>query len=255
MKTSLSRKEAEEIQRIVSLSNASDGTVYSAPLDADLYFLGTCRGETAAFLAVYFMGETEKRHPVCELLLFTRPDLRGQGRMKRLIGKMEETFSGEKERNRPVWRILAYDSRAAEGFLKKKSFTRRYDELLMLKEESAETAPESPAFGEETLRTDMPASACGEGSFHFENDHSETDVRISGNTAFFSGVRTDTSWLRKGYAGQLLNDTVQILKRRGIRTFLLQVSSENKAAVSLYTKLGFTVAERLGVWYHSSGKA
>ncbi len=232
MKDRLSEKEKGEIAEIVSLCNAHDGTGYSVPLDADGYYLSKSGGSTVSFLAFFELGETYDGIPVDEICAFTRPEFRGKGRMRRLLGKCREDY----ETGEYVWKFQADPRGNARSVLLHLSCTHEYDELLMKKELAPSGSISS--FTEET-------------GIHFENEHSELFANVEGVSAYLYDVRTDASHLREGSAERLL--------KKALREFsdiceiaVLEVSSQNLPALRLYEKTGFTVAERLEMWYHKS---
>ena len=232
MKDRLSEKEKREIAEIVSLCNAQDGTEYSVPLEADGYYLSKSGAVTVSFLAFFELGETYDGIPVDEICAFTHPLFRGKGRMRRLLGKCREDY----ETGEYVWKFQADPRGNARSYLLHLSCSHEYDELLMKKELAPSGSISS--FTEET-------------GIHFENEHSELFANVEGVSAYLYDVRSDASHLREGSAERLLKKALRELSDI-CEIAVLEVSSQNLPALRLYEKTGFTVAERLEMWYHKS---
>lgn len=61
--------------------------------------------------------------------------------------------------------------------------------------------------------------------------------------AYLYGLKTEVAFRRKGMATKLMCEIAKDLTGHGIKTLRLQVSSENRAAETLYRKLGFETEE------------
>lgn len=231
MKKYLNDAEQNDIEEIVAASNECDGTHYSVPDDADLWFLSRHYGKVVSFLSVYFMGDTHEGHPVEEVLLFTAPPERGKGRARRLLIRYSE-YARSVEGEKPHVRFTAYPSEISEAFLLSAGASHEGDELLMVRRLSGKGG---------LLEEDMT----------FSNEHSECSVKTYGDTAYVYGVRTDVSHLREGSAEKLLKGVISDLEKTGAGRALLQVSSCNVPAVRLYEKLMFSVEERMELWYNN----
>lgn len=234
MKISLSAREREEIETIVQNCNEADGTGYQAPLDADGYYLSKKAGKTVSFLAFYELGEEKGGKSIVELLLFTDPEERGQGRMQKITARFFRDIAGMDL----VFKFQVYISEISRSYFDHIGAEHVYDELLLTKELSKAGIPP------EVLSYDGEAE-----DRRFENEHSEVSVKIYGRECYLYDVRTDASHLREGSAERLLRETLTELALSSARA-VLQVSSENTPALRLYEKLGFTVAECLEMWYH-----
>lgn len=229
MKKYLSEAEQMEIEEIVRASNEVDQTDYTAPDDADLWFLSRHLGKIVSFLAVFFMGDTHDGCPVDEIMLFTLPSERGKNRAGKLYEKYA-VYASQGSGEIPHVRFSAYHAVSTERFLRKTGAFHEGDELLMVRKLSGEgNLPEEDR--------------------SFRNAHSECSVKTYGDTAYIYGVRTDASQLRQGSAEALLSEVLAEISEEGAGTALLQVASLNTPAVRLYEKLSFTVAERIELWY------
>ncbi|MGL6024906.1 MAG: GNAT family N-acetyltransferase [Cetobacterium sp.] len=63
------------------------------------------------------------------------------------------------------------------------------------------------------------------------------------NEVFLYGFSTPFRERSKGYGKKLLEETHQILKKKGISKILLTVDPENLVAIKMYAKLGYKVKE------------
>lgn len=67
-----------------------------------------------------------------------------------------------------------------------------------------------------------------------------------GFATYIYGVEVFKTFRGKGYGNELMELSLQHLKRRGIKTVYLAVDEKNKIAVQLYKKYGFTVVRTKG---------
>lgn len=229
MKYGLTEKEEQAVIRIVEEANRTDGTTYTAPVDADAYYLSCHGGEPVSFLAVYGMGDTRNGNRVEEVLLFTRPEFRNHGRAAKLWRKYCEDSAGQQF----SVRFSVYECVSAGRFLKRVQALHDHDEVLMARHLGG-----SPEPGE--LET---------ADFPVRNEYSECSVRTCGNVGYVYGVRTDAGHLREGSAQRLLEEVFTKLYGMGASDAVLEVSSANVPAWKLYRKMGFEVEEKLQIWY------
>jgi len=230
MKNYLTEKEERAVRSIVDDANIHDGTSYSAPVDADEYYISCHDGHPVAFLAVYAMGETRNGRDVEEVLLFTRPEFRKKGRARRL---WEKYLAGCANANLSV-RFSAYSCAAAEEFLARHGAEHSHDEVLMARHLGGSTEQKK-----KLKELDFPMS----------NKWSECSVKTYGTVGYVYGVRTDVSHLRQGSAQRLMEDVFAKLYDMGASDAVLEVSSANVPAWKLYRKMGFEVEEKLEIWY------
>lgn len=236
MKKRLKKAEKEEILRIVSEENALEGTQYGSPLDGDAFLTVPSEKDPeklSAFAAAFLLGETCRGLPVTEVMLFTDRGSRRKGLATRILQKIRKPDT--------VLKFAEYPSPSGDGFLKRAGALHLYDELCMtlsLSKRKAESEVLSETVGD-------PADGCR----RFYSGHSELYVNRSGETAYLFGVRTDRAHMGKGHAKSLLSAVLSGLAEEGVTQVTLQVSGENLPALRLYETLGFTVSERLGMWY------
>jgi len=228
MKTYLTEKEERAVCGIVDDANLQDGTSYTAPVDADEFYLSCHEGHPVAVLAVYAMGDTRNGNRVEEVLLFTRSEYRGRGRARKLWKKYLE----DRDTRELSVRFSAYECAAAAGYLEHGCAVHDHDEVMMKKHLGGNKA-----------------GRLKEKDFTFRNDYSECSVKTYGNVGYIYGVRTDTSHLREGSAGKLLEEVYSKLYDMGAADVILEVSSANVPAWKLYRKMGFEVEDTLQIWY------
>jgi len=244
MQAYLSEKEERSVERIVEDANTFDGTGYTAPLDADVYYLSRHQGRVVAFLAVYIMGDTVGGRPVEEVLVFTHPEYRRHGRgmklFRRLMEDLEEfsrppglqgILGGVPNKPLPVLRFSAYPSEVSIAFLTKLGAVHDHDEVLMRRHLGTNNGKELEEL-----------------EFQMDNEYSECSIKTYGTVGYIYGVRTDTGHLREGSAGRLLHDAFTKLYELGAEDAVLEVSSANIPAYHLYQKLQFEVRESLQIW-------
>jgi len=65
------------------------------------------------------------------------------------------------------------------------------------------------------------------------------------HTAYDTGTGTLAAYRGKGLASEIFTASLPILKQAGITQYLLEVLHYNTAAISVYTKLGFTISREL----------
>ena len=236
MKKRLKRSEKEEILRIVAEENALEGTHYGSPLDGDAFLTVPSENDPeklSAFAAAFQLGETSGGLPVTEVMLFTDRESRRKGLATRILQKLRKPDT--------VLKFAEYPSLSGDGFLQKAGAGHLYDELCMtlsLTERKEESEVLSETVGD-------PADGCR----RFYSGHSELYVNRSGETAYLFGVRTDRAHMGKGHAKSLLSAVLCKLSQEGVTEVTLQVSGRNLPALRLYEALGFTVSEKLGMWY------
>lgn len=235
MKDYLTEKEERSVERIVEDSNTFDGTGYSAPLDADAYYLSRHEGRLVAFLAVFSMGDTVDGRPVEEIMLFTDPEYRKHGRARKLYQKyladLQNAADDDSRISVPVIRFSAYPSEISATFLEKIGAVYDHDEVLMRRH-----------LGNNSGRK------LAEREIRLENEYSECSIKTYGTVGYIYGVRTDRRHLRQGSAEKLLNDVFAKLYDLGAEDAVLEVSSANVPAYHLYQKLQFEVRESLQIW-------
>ena len=80
---------------------------------------------------------------------------------------------------------------------------------------------------------------------HFKRTIGSLLITIDGDTACLSHFEISKSKRNKGYGRKMLNLLCEELRTKNISKILLQVTSNNPAALHLYTSYGFTVQSEL----------
>ncbi|MCR5629849.1 GNAT family N-acetyltransferase [Eubacterium sp.] len=80
---------------------------------------------------------------------------------------------------------------------------------------------------------------------HFKRTIGSLLITIDGDTACLSHFEISKSKRNKGYGRKMLNLLCEELRAKNISKILLQVTSNNPAALHLYTSYGFTVQSEL----------
>ena len=72
---------------------------------------------------------------------------------------------------------------------------------------------------------------------------------LIGEEAHMLNLAIHPDWRKKGLAAQLLNHTIDFLKRRNAANFFLEVRESNLDAIRLYGKFGFRMIGRRKRYY------
>lgn len=73
-------------------------------------------------------------------------------------------------------------------------------------------------------------------------------------TAYDTGTGTIPEYRNRGLAAQIFKAAAETLKEAGARQYILEVLSENAAAISVYSKLGFTVCRSFNYMIQQASK-
>ena len=239
--------ETGEIERLVSSCNMADGTRYSSPLDADMFFLMRERNEGAsdseeapliAVLCIWHLGSTRDGRELDEVGAFTDPGHRRQGAFTELYAKAQAVL-------RPCVLFSIYKNPGALGALGSIGGELDHSEYLM-----------RLSLSDHEAKADEAVSFMEEGEIvHAEASFGEANFRLDpGGSAYIFGVLVYESMRGKGYGRRLLDAVLGELSRRSAREAVLEVFSENAPAVGLYKSLGFSTAERIDYGFACGGK-
>lgn len=245
----LNKRETAELSALTEACNAADGTRYSVPEDGDLFFLlynPAFPGQLLAALVVFHMGDAYEGLPVDELAAFTAPAHRRQGALRQLLQAAAPLL-------REAVRFAVYHSPATEATLKALDARHTSDECMMRLRLSGENAPLA-------MRNAANAGSCekqialdsaeirqeGERAFW---KYGECMLRRFDKAVYCYGVLTYERFQRQGFGLRFLAALFARLADEGACEVLLEVSSENLAAVGLYEKLGFQTVERIQYYY------
>lgn len=233
--------------------NEADKSNYTVPDDASYYVLlyedeELCGDdELIAAMALYEMGETYGGKAVMEIVAFTGPKYRRQGYFELLLSSLKDELKGYAPR------FALYLDRATEGTmvaLKSVSAIYDHDELLMelkIKDKAVDNDKEYELYIECREGDEEEGGQTAE--YLVSTPYGGCAYRVYGTEAYIYGITTYERFQNQGHAYAMLNNLFDYLLKQDISSFSLEVSSENTAAVKLYEKLGFKVAERLSYYY------
>ena len=243
----LNETELAALRRLLNASNAADNTAYSLPDDADLYWLyygdSSASNQPEAILCAYHMGEMHNGLEIDELLCFTLPPLRGQGRFRRL-------FRAAKPLLRPSLRFCVQENSTARDFLSHMNARFEHEEQLMelsldrfSEKTSGEQQDQSPV-------PDFPLSFVKDGPvLHVTCRYGECSLYPQGSRCYLFGVLVYERFRGKHYGSRLLGSVLSGLRSDGFSSVYLEVASDNLPAVRLYQNCGFRITERLSYYY------
>ncbi len=78
------------------------------------------------------------------------------------------------------------------------------------------------------------------GELHAAYVHDDERFAVRNNRAYLSAFRIHKDFQGKGYGQFLLNNVIAMLGKRGYSEFTIGVEDDNKTAIHIYSKLGFT---------------
>lgn len=239
MKLELNDTEESGIRELIRLCNQVDGTSYDMSPEGDFYYLIENPGKEesgvkAPILAALFgyrIGERKEGKEVLEISAFTHPSFRQQGAFHSLYDALRDDFRefryhfllkplGNKEGIENG--ILPEDTKAALSAL---HFELLHWELFMKK----------------TLRRGI--SDPGDS---LSNQYGEVHLTpYNERTLYLYGLLVYDRYLRQGYGRAMLKRLEQG-EAGEYEEILLQVSSRNTAALSLYQSMGYEIIDRSG---------
>jgi ribosomal protein S18 acetylase RimI-like enzyme len=106
---------------------------------------------------------------------------------------------------------------------------------------------------EEMLRRRGWVPEASVGAFDGETMVAFTLNGITGDRAYDSGTGVVPSHRRRGLARELMVQSIELLRARGCREYVLEVIEQNVKAAELYRSLGFVETRRLQCWSWSAG--
>ncbi len=252
----------DSIEDLIRRCNAADGSNYSTEPDGDFFYLvrntepeeSSIEGELLAVLFGYRLGETEEGQEVLELCAYTLPEARQLGCFNLCLHALQDDFRGysfrflTKPRHCPEAEAAPAVSAGEDGHpgaeditpegqwtlpedtretLKALGAEQLYDELFLMK-----TLPRGIADPGESL-----CSRFGEVFFSRFND----------DTLYLYGLLVYERYQRQGHGREIL-ERLEAQPEGPYRYILLQVSSRNLPALSLYRALSYETREMLSYW-------
>lgn len=224
----LNEADAHAVAELIAACAKADETAYDPCLDADFYYLvrneepkeSGCAAALCAVLCGFRLGETMNGRDVLEIQAFTHPDLRQLGFFSLCFNSLRDDFRAFSFR-------FAVKGSAADETLKALSATYLYDECFMKK-----TLARGIADPEDSL-------CRREGEVHFSP--------YNAHTLYLYGLLVYERFRAQGY-GKALMRAVEAAPSGPYTDILLQVSSANTPAYSLYQALGYEAIERISYY-------
>lgn len=88
------------------------------------------------------------------------------------------------------------------------------------------------------------------GEIHTAYNHNDTRFAEKNKRAYLFAFRIHKNFQGKGYGQFLINEVISILAEKGYSEFTVGVEDDNKVAMHIYSKLGFTkLIERINEEY------
>ncbi len=251
----LNEEETRLLFGLTETCNKNDGTRYSAPCDADIFFLLRDEGKLAAALCAYHMGAENGGQAVDEIYAFTLPEFRRRGYFSRLFSLAEPVL--RESLSLPVYEACP-ESRAVLSHLgARKDRDEYFMELCLEDLPSASPSEKSSLPGEPCLDMKIKADALSPTELFVSSKFCECSLmRHREDTAYLFGMLTYAKYQRRGYGFRFLTEVLTGLKSSEFsfpgdsppKKIFLQTSSDNPAAVGLYKKCGFYVKEILSFY-------
>ena len=267
----LNETEKTELEELTEACSQADGLRWSAPFDADLYFLfytdavpdrlrkASCEEEKQpqsvkpacdllAALCVFHMGDTKDSLPIDELIALTDPKARRRGCFQSLLTKASPLL-------RPILRFSL--PKASSGtdmpsrhFLLHIGAGFDHDEYLMERKLSPAAACD-PSAASDPSALPLRLNA-RDGLTEVSCRYGECFLSDWSNGVYLFGMLVYERFRGQGYGTRILRALFHRLCTQGCSRVVLEVSSDNLPAIRLYRKMGFQMIE--GVSYFTMKK-
>ncbi len=237
----------DSVETLIRCCNEADESNYSTEPDGDFFYLvrntepeeSGIEGALLAVLFGYRLGETENGQEVLEICAYTLPEARQLGFFSLCLHALQDDFRGY------CFRFLTKPrcpAAGAEDIIPKEAWglpegTREtlkaigavplYDELFLMKMLSRGIADPGESL----------CSSFGEVFFS----------RFNADTLYLYGLLVYERYQRQGH-GRAMLEKLEAQLDGPYRHILLQVSSRNLPALSLYRSLGYETREMLSYW-------
>ncbi len=258
----LEDEDWDSIEELIRCCNEADGTNYSTEPDGDFFYLvrntepeeSGIEGSLLAVLFGYRLGDTENGQEVLELCAYTLPAARQLGCFGLCLHALQDDFRGYcfrflvKPRRCPAEEAAQTDAAGESGHpgaediapegqwglpedtretLQALGAERLYDELFLMKTLTRGIA-------------DPGEGLCGTfGEVFFS--------RFNEDTLYLYGLLVYERYQRQGHGREML-ERLEAQPDGPYRHILLQVSSRNLPALSLYRGLSYETREVLSYW-------
>lgn len=226
-------EDRDAISALILDCNQSDNTTYDPCIEGDFYYIirnddpaeTGCSCPVLAMLSGYLLGETVDERQLLELSAFTHPAVRRIGLFSMCLNCLSDDFRDYR------YRFMLKScpgtdtpAKAAKQTLRHLRAVHQYDELYM---DKSLPVPVS----------DPGDSLCSRyGEVHF--------TPFNSDTLYLYGLLVYDRYLRCGHGRRMLTEAESHTPGPFSR-ILLQVSSDNLPAVSLYRSMGYQVRDRI----------
>ena len=251
----LNEEETRLLFDLTEACNKNDGTRYSAPCDADIFFLMRDEGRLAAALCAYHMGAESDGQAVDEIYAFTLPEFRRRGYFSRLISLAEPVL--RESLSFPVYEDRPESRAVISHFGARKDRDEYFMELCLEDLYRASRSEKGSLPVEHDSDMKIKAEALSPTELFVSSKFCECSLmRYREGTTYLFGMLTYAKYQRRGYGFRFLIEVLTGLKTGEIsfpgepspKKVFLQTSSDNPAAVGLYKKCGFYVRETLSFY-------
>lgn len=255
----LSPGEVKELTALTNQCKAYDHLTLSFPSDGDHYWI--LKNDSQKVIAYFALC---KIHPsLWECYGFTCPDCRENGYFSQLLNQVLDYCE---EKGDPDL-VFVTDGQCPQALhvLAHLEAVYSHSEYMM---SLSFSSPDLPV----TLSDDMGLNFHIEPNFWGNHSLKEQEIslcawpdtkssrlspppitchlRTHGRNVYLFSLETRPEYRRQGLTLTFLNRLVQILRRAGYHTLLLQVSGSNQAALKLYQKTGFQITETLSYYLY-----
>ncbi len=243
---SLSPSQEDNLKYLVSLCVKKDNLTLSCPLDAGLFWLAFLGEQLVSCLAAYELEEN-----VWECCGFTHPDFRNQGFFSKLLNEACKDGSALEEADL----YFAVDGHCLEALkvLSHLEAEHVYDEFMMERTLNPVKEAAFPHFSDFSLSIDNAVSEGNPGQAHgfFQGlPAGSCFLDPQKNRVYLYGLEIFKPLRGQGLGRRFMQLLIPALENMGFRSLLLQVSSENTAALSLYKKTGFCITQTLSYFLY-----
>lgn len=253
---SLSQKQAKDIRYLTELCHQADGCTLSCPVDGDAFWFlyeesqNGRHGFPAAFFAVY------KVEADCwECYAFTRPDRRGRGYFSALLEEAG-TYSQE-EGEADLCFVTDGRCRDSLDILEHLEAEFWYNEYIMERclEQNGRIAPDKTADRNQSETEDHGLDFSfrlvkKDTEWELEAPQGSCRLTVRGDGAFLYGLEILPELRGQGTGTRFVRGIISTLEAHGCKTLRLQVSGTNEAALRLYKKTGFVIAQTLSYYLY-----
>lgn len=254
----LEDEDWDSIEELIRCCNEADGTGYSTEPDGDFFYLVRNTepeesGMEAALLAGLFgyrLGETENGQEVLELCAYTLPAARQLGCFTLCLHALQDDFRGYCFRFLTKPRCISAEGVAPTDDVGSGAEDISPEEQWGLPEDTRETLQALGAehqYDELFLMKTLPRGIANPGEGLCDTFGEVFFSRFNADTLYLYGLLVYERYQRQGHGREML-EKLEAQPDGPYRHILLQVSSRNLPALSLYRSLAYQTREMLSYW-------